>query len=232
MQNVIRIDLNGVNSYLVEHDGKFMLIDTGGHMFMDNTYDSKRQQLLIKLEEAEVTKDNLDLVILTHGDSDHTFNAAYLQKEYEVPIAMHEQDAGMVRNPKWDDYKINLKYQSKVLQIGVKMLTRKIEALMHKVHKDFVPFEPDILLDEGMSLEPYGFNGTIYHTPGHTPGSICILDEDGNLFCGDLFANTKKPSTAINAMDFNMVKKQAERIKKLPVKCVFPGHGEPYEVRE
>lgn len=230
MQNIIRLDLNGVNSYLIKCNEKFLLIDTGGHMFMDKTYDSKKQLLLHKLNENGVTKDNLTLVILTHGDIDHSFHGAYLQWEYNALIAIHEQDAALVRTPKIDDYKRNLTFRSKVYQLTMKLMKRKIESLMHKVYEDFVPFTPDILLQEGMSLEPHGFKGIIYHTPGHTPGSICILDDEGNLFCGDLFVNNRKPSLAINAMDFTMVKEQAERMKKLPVKWVYPGHGEPYQV--
>lgn len=39
-----------------------------------------------------------------------------------------------------------------------------------------------------------GFEGKIYSVPGHTKGSICIIDEQGNLICGDLYSNNDKPA--------------------------------------
>ena len=38
MQEIIRIDLGGVNCYLLKNNQRFILVDTGGHMFMDRQY--------------------------------------------------------------------------------------------------------------------------------------------------------------------------------------------------
>lgn len=232
MQEIIRIDLGGVNSYLVKKDDKFMLVDTGGHLFMDKIYSGKLDLLLTKLVEHGVTKNNLSLVVLTHGDCDHVFNSAFLQKEYHAKIAIHQADADMIQQPKWDDYKVNLKYESKIMSFIVSLMNKKIEALMHAVFKDFIACKPDVLLEEGCDLSIYGFDGIVYHTPGHTPGSICILDSAGNLLCGDLFANNKKPAIAVNAMDFHQLKNQASRMRQLSVKKVYPGHGNPFVFSE
>lgn len=62
------------------------------------------------------------------------------------------------------------------------------------------------------------------HTPGHSPGHLCFWEaERGYLFAGDLvyqgtlFANY--PST-----DPQSYLTSLEKIAKLPVKCIFPGH--------
>lgn len=228
MQKIIRIDLVDVNCYLIENEGKYILVDTGGHMFRDRTYCSREKQLKAILNEYGVTKDNLKLLILTHGDCDHIFNASAIHKEYEVPVAMCSEDIRMVFLPKWDCYKINSKYSSIVLRIVFKKMEKKIEPLMQKVYKDYKSFEPDIILQEGSDLSEYGFDGMIYHTPGHTQESICILDSEGNMICGDLFANMNKPSLPPNASDFKILKEQARRMLALPVKTIYPGHGEPF----
>lgn len=229
MQEIIRIDLGGVNCYLVENEGNYMLVDAGGHMFMDKVYDNRSDLLMNKLKENGVTKDNLKLLILTHGDCDHVYNAALIKEEFQVPIAMCNEDIYMVKNPIWDCYKVNSKYSSVIFRIVFKIINKKIENLMHRVYDEFKKFEPDIVLKEGMNLKEYGFDGEVYITPGHTSGSICIFTSDGSLICGDLFGNSGKPVLAINAADFDLLKEQAMRMLMLPVKNILPGHGQAFE---
>jgi len=65
--------LGGVNCYLIETDTGYILIDTGGS--------NKRTDLEKELESAGCQPGNLKLIVLTHGDFDHTGNAAYLRKK-------------------------------------------------------------------------------------------------------------------------------------------------------
>lgn len=230
MVNVITLDLGGVNCYLVEKSKQFILIDTGGHMFMDKEYDGRLERLKQQLVDNGVTGNNLNLLVLTHGDCDHVFNAAYIQREYNVPVTMGKKDAWMVQNQEWDCYKVNSKYSSKVVSFVFYLLNKKIEKLMKKVYSEFEIFTPDLMFTEGDTLEKYGYNAKIYSTPGHTEGSISILDEEGNLFCGDLWANNNKPSVAMNAQDFNVLEEQVKRLTDMSIKTIYPGHGRPFEV--
>ncbi len=46
--------------------------------------------------------------------------------------------------------------------------------------------EPDIWLEDGGVFEIGGAQLEIVHTPGHTPGSVCVISEQlGALFSGD-----------------------------------------------
>lgn len=225
MQELITISLDGVNCYLLKNEGKYALVDTGGHMFMDKQYSDRCSQLKDSLTSNGVNESNLEIIILTHGDCDHVFNAACINKTYNAKIAMHPDDVWMVSMPQTDSYKINSNYESKVMSMAFKMVNKKIEKLMSKVYSEFEPFTPDILLTEGCLLKKYGFDGTIYNTPGHTKGSICILDSKGRLICGDLFSNNNKPSIAINAEDFSILKKEARRMLNTGATRIYPGHG-------
>jgi len=60
--------LGGVNCYLIETDTGYILIDTGGS--------NRRTDLEKELESAGCQTGNLKLIVLTHGDFDHTGNAA------------------------------------------------------------------------------------------------------------------------------------------------------------
>lgn len=230
MQNILRIDLGGVNGYLLKNEGRFILVDTGGHMFLDKPFTDRRDMLVSQLEKNGVTDANLELIILTHGDNDHACNAAYIRDKYHSRIAMHAEDAFMVRKSDSECYKINANYRSLPLKLIFKMMDQKIKLLMEKVYAEFEVFEPDILLEHGQSLSEYGFEGTVLHAPGHTSGSICILDSEGNLIAGDLFTRSKKKlSLAINAQNFGTMKESAEIILQNRIVHIYPGHGEPFD---
>ena len=66
-----------------------------------------------------------------------------------------------------------------------------------------------------------------FHTPGHTDGSICIIDrKTGVLFSGDTkFADGVCGRTDIGGSDEEM-ENSLERIEKIPYKLLCPGHGE------
>ena len=61
-----------VNCYLIENDSKYILIDTGSS--------KQRTQLEKELKNAGCKPGNLKLIVITHGDFDHTGNASYLLK--------------------------------------------------------------------------------------------------------------------------------------------------------
>ena len=65
--------MGSVNCYIVETDSGFVLIDTGAS--------NRRSQLEKELESAGCKPGDLKLIILTHGDFDHTGNAAYLRRQ-------------------------------------------------------------------------------------------------------------------------------------------------------
>ena len=129
MQEIIRIDLGGVNSYLIYNKEQYILVDTGGHMFLDKEYCDRREKLEESLTQIGVTEDNLKLILLTHGDNDHACNAAYFSKKYKAPIAMNKGDIFLVDSPKDDCYLVNSKYRSVIFQIVFKTISKKIRAL-------------------------------------------------------------------------------------------------------
>lgn len=203
------LNITRVNSYLVKIDGGFFLIDTG----MTNA----RRQLDAELDRLGCNPGDLKLILLTHGDFDHTGNAVYLRQKYGSQIAMHQGDVGMLEN---GDMFWNRKYENRLLR-----------GLM----KTFIPFKaenqgkPNIFLEDSVSLSSYGLDATVYNTPGHSTGSICILTATGDLFAGDLLTNsTGKPM--LNSMMYDKVEGNLslERLKLLPIKKVYPGHGEPF----
>ena len=232
MQEIIRIDLIGVNCYLGKQDGNFILFDTGGHLIFDKKFDNRAEALLKQLSENGCTPENLKLIVLTHGDNDHVANASALRKKFGAKIAMHEGDRALVENPDIDTVMQSFTFHSPVYRFAMLFMKKQIRKITVKTLDSYERFTPDIFLSDGEHLNEYGFNAQILHLPGHTPGSIAILTENGDLIIGDTLANSKKPEIAQIANDFKLLKLSIEKIKCQNIKTVFPGHGKPFNIDE
>ena len=79
--------LGSVNCYLIGSQAGYLLIDTGGP--------NQRLALEKGLADAGCRPGRLKLIVLTHGDFDHTGNAAYLREKFGAKLAMHAGDSGM-----------------------------------------------------------------------------------------------------------------------------------------
>lgn len=228
MAHIIQIDLGGVNSYLAKTTQGFILFDTGGHLVMDKQFTNRREGLLKGLDAAGCTKGNLQLIVLTHGDNDHACNASYLKTHFNAPVAIHINDKELVENPNLNAWMESFQYRSFIFRIIFVLLKKTIQKITQKTLEEFLPFTPDLLLSDGFDLSPYGLNAAVIHTPGHTPGSIAILTKEGDLIAGDIFANIKKPEEAMNAVNFSQLSESIKKLKALPIKTIYPGHGAPF----
>jgi glyoxylase-like metal-dependent hydrolase (beta-lactamase superfamily II) len=213
----------GVNCFLLHADEGFVLIDTG--------FRGRRKTVLAALDAAGCRPGGLRLVALTHGDTDHAGNAAFLQDEYGAPIAMHAADAQIARtgdmghgrseSPDWQ----SPVFGAMVRIVGFFERVRGIE-------EGFDTFEPDVLLDDGESLAEYGLDATVLHLPGHSAGSIGVLTADGELFCGDLLANMARPAKHFMIDDMDAGQRSIDRLSSLGIDTVYPGHGRPFRWEE
>ena len=92
--------------------------------------------------------------------------------------------------------------------------------------KDYTLFQgkASAILRDGDSIDLGGRKLEVIHTPGHSPGHICLWEaERGWLFTGDIVYKgsiyADFPSTDPEALLASI-----EKIAALPVKRIFPGH--------
>ena len=198
-----------VNCYLVQTDDGHLLIDTG--------CSTARKELLAALNRYGCTQESLRLIGLTHGDFDHTGNAAYLRGRYGARIAMHAADAAMGQT---GDMFAGRKRPNFLIRSLVPLFTG-----FGKTER----FTPDVMLPDGADLAAYGLDAKAISLPGHSGGSMGILTGSGELFCGDLFENLKGP--ALNSLmdDPQAARESLERLQALQITTVYPGHGEPFD---
>ena len=203
------ISSSGVNCYLVTTGvGGFILIDSGFSM--------GRSHIVKELENAGCLPGKLNLILITHADSDHTGNAAFLARKFAAKIAMHPAE-------------------SKAAESGNMLDSRKSQAFLTRMIFSITRmgksgrFKPDFTVEDGQDLSEYGIEAKVVHLPGHTAGSIGFLTAQGDLFCGDmLMADKKGPRFGYG--DPLDLKGSLEKVKNLAIKTFYPGHGKPFSM--
>ncbi|MBI5036658.1 MBL fold metallo-hydrolase [Candidatus Micrarchaeota archaeon] len=100
--------------------------------------------------------------------------------------------------------------------------------LITEMSRDYaeVP-KPDFFKPFPPKLEFESFKLELFHTPGHTPGSVCFLDRKrGILFSGDtLFAGGFQGRTDLIGSDQGQMDRSLEKIASLEFDLLCPGHG-------
>jgi glyoxylase-like metal-dependent hydrolase (beta-lactamase superfamily II) len=147
---------------------------------------------------------SLKYIILTHAHIDHIIMMEEVRKRTGAKVAVHEDDGPLLGNP---------------LLNGAVLFGQK------KVFD-----QADILVKEGDVLDIGGLKLEILHTPGHTPGSMCIKAED-QLFTGDTLFKLGVGRTDLGAGDHDLLIKSLDRLMTLEdgIK-VHPGHGSATEI--
>jgi hydroxyacylglutathione hydrolase len=158
------------------------------------------QPLLKFLERGKLTP---AAVILTHGHIDHIAGVETLRKKFPaILIYIHKLDAEML-----GDANVNLS-----ILAGSPLTAGKA----------------DHLIDEGDTIDKAGIQLRVIHTPGHTPGGICLYAEkDDIIFVGDtLFAGSIGRTDFPNGSMRQLIKGIRHKLFMLPENTiVYPGHG-------
>ena len=149
----------------------------------------------------EVVKENkltIKYIIATHGHFDHNGAVAKLKKELSCDFVMHEADLSFIGEAK----------QS---------------ALNWGFIIDDVP-QPDRFIKDGDMLTVAGLNFKVLHTPGHSPGGICLyVESEGVVFSGDTIGRTDFRLGSLKELTRSI----KEKLYVLPDETiVYTGHGD------
>ena len=156
-------------------------------------------RLLASLEEDGLSPQDLDLIMSTHCHPDH-FEALSQFTESKVLMAMHREEE--------------------------RYLKGHGETLYQMMGITCPRSRADFYLREG-TLKLVRIDLQVYHTPGHSPGSLCfywprkkVLISGDVIFCGGM-GRTDFPGG-----DANQLKHSIQRLSQLDIEVFLPGHGE------
>ncbi len=144
-------------------------------------------------------RNQIHMIVLTHCHYDHTAHVQEIAELCGAEIAIHQADAGALR----DDMQ------------SVAMLFGERAPRAH----------PQRLLRGGEMIGPL----QVMHTPGHTPGSICLYEKQERiLFSGDtVFSEGSFGRYDLPGGDLDALKRSVTELSTLPVDALYPGHGFP-----
>jgi hydroxyacylglutathione hydrolase len=209
--DIKRISFSAVNCYLLKSENGFFMVDSG--------FARDRNAIDAILADAGCRPGDLKLVLLTHGDLDHTGNAAFFRDKYGARVGLHRDEAraaatgNMLRNRgSWHPALRLLAPVARPFFGGRKALVT-----------------PDFFLEDGDDLSPHGLDARVLHLPGHTVGSVSVLTSDGDLFCGDLLITHRRVPGKNRLIDDEAVMDASIRkLLVMNIRTVYPGHGRPF----
>lgn len=150
---------------------------------------------------VEPYRDDVEVIVLTHGHYDHTAHVSEIAHMCGAEVAIHADD--------------------------VPALVEDGRSLSLHFGAPSPGIVPDRVLREGDVIGGY----QVLHTPGHTPGSCCLYDEaTGDLISGDTvfsdgcFGRYDFVGGSREALTLSL-----DRLAALDVRGLYPGHGFPEE---
>jgi hydroxyacylglutathione hydrolase len=161
--------------------------------------------LFSQMEEDRISPDEINMLIITHAHPDHLEGLeAFLEKPVRIAMSREEE----------------------------RYLLRDGKLLLDMMGQPLPSFGIDFYLGEGeLQLGTKTFN--IFHTPGHSPGSLSIYwPEKKALFTGDLIFYQGVGRTDFPGGSSTLLRESIERLSRLDTEILLSGHGEVVKGRE
>ncbi len=201
VEGIHQVDGVNANAYLVEDGEKLILIDTG--------IPRNHKKITKYIEGLGRKPTDVSTIVLTHFHIDHAGSAKKMKELTNAKVAVHELDA---------DYVAGKKAPPKPKNLMFKALSSVFKA---------APVEVDLLLKDNDKVGSL----IVIHTPGHSEGSISLLDAERKvMFVGEAIRFMKGKimgSPEQFTLDMGKEKDSIRRISTFDFDILLSGHGQP-----
>jgi hydroxyacylglutathione hydrolase len=214
MPEIIKLTLGISNMYLVKDKG-LIIVDTG----LERT----KEKYIEAISAAGVRMEDVRLIAITHGHSDHFSFAGEFKRMTGAPVVCHNLAAQALRAGKNPEFFPREEKGKEFLElIGTLDLT------------PYGPVDTDLTFEHQFDLTPYGVSGRIIHTPGHSDCSSSVVLDSGEAFVGDMLIDS--PLTGEMRLPYlaSDESRLFESYRKLlgMTKVFYGGHGVPLSKKE
>ncbi len=222
-----------VNLYAVGK-GPITLIDTGPK------YTGLLEFVGKELETVGFGFEDIERIIATHGHIDHTGSTEEIRKAAanSIEFYIHPEDNWLISEERYQDFMWSKEADGLTAVAGIPADdVEKIKQRFSFFKELSDPVDNVSFLNDGDEFSGNGYHLKVIHTPGHTAGSICVYEpEQRILFSGDNMIKHITPNPLVDIRKYGLRNsdyqslptflKSLDKISKLDVRYVFPGHGE------
>lgn len=211
LNKIVPIKLSMSNAYLIRGE-QYILIDCGGPNDLD--------QLKAELSNYGIVPEDLAALILTHGHHDHSGLAWLFAENKKTKIFGGKEDLFMFGEGK-NDFLKPTNFTAVLMKLFAQTTYR--------------PVIPSVLVDGPIELHSFGVSGKIVPMPGHTPGSLVVVLNDGTAFVGDMILGgflggllfPSKPQEHYYHSDRERNRSNIGKVLQMGVQTFHLGHGGP-----
>jgi hydroxyacylglutathione hydrolase len=209
---VFPIGLGFVRAFLVRGT-RDVLVDAG--------VKGSGPRLRAALERLGTGLDRLALVVVTHGHLDHIGGLAEIAPSVACPVAVHRGDAELLRAGRQRPFTP----VSPLFAVLMRLAPRQAAA------GSSAGIEPGVLLEDVFDLAPFGVDGTVEATPGHTAGSVSLFLAGGDVIVGDALrgaiGHPAAPRWPFVVENFEANRRSVERVLARRPSKIWTSHGGP-----
>jgi glyoxylase-like metal-dependent hydrolase (beta-lactamase superfamily II) len=200
-----------------------LIWDQNNVILVDTGMPGQLQKIQEAINNEGMPFERLNKVIITHQDLDHTGGLYDILKESKnkIEVLSHGDDKPYIQGEK-----TLVRLNSNFMNI-IPENQRKMAKLMFE---NYSPVNVNKTLKDNEKL-PYCGGMTIIHTPGHTPGHICIYHQESKtLIAGDAM-NIKdgqliRPRKEIlDKKSYNLAINSLKKLQKFDIKNIISYHG-------
>ncbi|MBI2847736.1 MAG: MBL fold metallo-hydrolase [Chloroflexi bacterium] len=226
--NIPNSPLGHINSYLVQGDNGYLLVDTGWNS------EEAFKSLTGQLAEIGVNFADIRQIVITHVHPDHYGLVGRLGEVSSARISLHplEREIIAFRHLRMDEYLRQTQQWLRVNGVPPELISI-MQPTPAEGRRLLAPALPDIsVLQDGETISTGIFEFKVVWTPGHSPGHICLYEPGHKiLLSGDHVIpgitpniSLSSPSGANPLGDFFS---SLNKVKALDVNLVLPGHAQP-----